>query len=69
MKSKSELLDIASDMAEHMGTSGFLNELLAGMSRDELNESLEHIDRMVFENHFFSEQDEEEEGEELEDWE
>lgn len=69
MKQKSELLDIASEMAEHMGTSGFLNELLAGMSRDELSESLEHIDRMVFQNHFFSEKEEEEEEEELDDWE
>lgn len=69
MKQKSELLDIASEMAEHMGTSGFLNELLAGMSRDELSESLEHIDRMVFQNYFFSEKEDQEGEEELENWE
>jgi hypothetical protein len=52
--SKNQLFDIAVDMADHMGNSEFLYELIRGMSRDELFGNLKHIDRYHYGNHYFS---------------
>ena len=45
-----ELFEIAEEMEELMGTKEFLNELLIQMSKNELYEALEYIDRMWYMN-------------------
>jgi hypothetical protein len=52
-KHKPELYEIADEMISHMGESNFLHEVLTGMSSQELQDTLEHIDRVCFSNHFF----------------
>jgi hypothetical protein len=58
-KHKPELYEIADEMISHMGESNFLHEVLTGMSSQELHDSLEHIDRMCFDNHFFTDPEDE----------
>jgi hypothetical protein len=68
--SKNQLCDIAVDMADHMGNSEFLYELILGMSRDELFENLKHIDRNYYGNHYFSpNKTNEVSADEFQDWE
>lgn len=52
MKNQEELYDIIDEMETLIGTKQLLNEVLTGMSTDELKETVEHIDRMVFANKF-----------------
>ena len=55
--SKVELHNILSEMVEHAGVNLILEELVAGMSTDELKENVEHLDRHLFENHFLHPED------------
>ena len=57
MMSKGELNDILVEMVEHAGVDLILEELVAGMSTDELKENVEHLDRHLFENHFLTRED------------
>ena len=57
MMSKGELNDILVEMVEHAGVDLILEELVAGMSIDELKENVEHLDRHLFENHFLTRED------------
>lgn len=55
--SKGELNDILVEMVEHAGVDLILEELVAGMSIDELKENVEHLVRHLFENHFLTRED------------
>tara|TARA_R100000541_G_scaffold6638_1_gene14240 strand:- start:891 stop:1052 length:162 start_codon:yes stop_codon:yes gene_type:complete len=50
--SRSELFEVVEDMIEHMGVQAFTEEVMHGMSTDELKETVEHIDQHHFANHF-----------------
>ena len=52
MKSKEELYNILDEMETLMGTKQLLNEVLTGMSTDELREIVKQISRLVFTNKF-----------------
>jgi len=55
--SKTELHNILFEMVEHVDVGVILDELIAGMSIDELRENVEHLDRHLFENHFLTRED------------
>lgn len=55
--SKGELNNILVEMVEHAGVELILEELVAGMSTDELKENVKHLDRHLFENHFLTRED------------
>jgi len=57
MMSKTELHNILFEMVEHVDVGVILDELIAGMSIDELRENVEHLDRHLFENHFLTRED------------
>ena len=52
-KSSIELYEIAEQMVEQMGVAAFLHEVVTGMSRDEFEDTLKHVDRHCFSNHYF----------------
>ena len=54
---KHELTDIMLEMVEHAGVELILEELIQGMSQDELHANLKHLDQYLFENHFLTRED------------
>ena len=54
---KAELFYILTEMVEHAGVSNILDEIIASMSTDELQETIEHLDRHLFANHFLTLED------------
>ena len=52
-----ELFFILTQMVEHAGVDLILDEIIASMSTDELQETIEHLDRHLFENHFLHPED------------
>ena len=47
-----DLFEVVEDMIEHMGVQAFTEEVMQGMSTDELKETVENIDQHHFGNHF-----------------
>ncbi len=54
---KAELFYILTEMVEHVGTSDILDEIIASMSTDELQETIKHLDQHLFANHFLTRED------------
>ena len=54
---QAELFFILTQMVEHAGVDLILDEIIASMSIDELQETIEHLDRHLFENHFLTLED------------
>ena len=52
-KSRNELWAISEEMVEQMGVVAFLNEVMQSMSTDELRNTVKHVDRHCFGNHYF----------------
>ena len=50
--SRSELFEVVEGMIEHMGVQAFTEEVMHGMSTDELKETVEHLDQQRFGIHF-----------------
>lgn len=51
-KSRNELWAISEEMVEQMGAVAFLNEVMQSMSTDELRDTVKHVDRHCFGNHY-----------------
>ena len=43
--SRNELFEVVGEMIDHMGIQTFTEEVMQGMSTDELKETVEHIDQ------------------------
>jgi hydroxymethylpyrimidine/phosphomethylpyrimidine kinase len=54
---KAELFYILTEMVEHAGISNILDEVIASMSTDELQETIKHLDQHLFANHFLTRED------------
>jgi len=54
---KAELFYILTQMVEHAGISDILDEIIASMSTDELQETIKHLDQHLFANHFLTRED------------
>ena len=54
---KGELFYILTEMVEHAGISNILDEVIASMSTDELQETIKHLDQHLFANHFLTRED------------
>jgi|TARA_B100000424_G_C22915772_1_gene487259 hypothetical protein len=52
--SKAELHDVLVEMVEHTSVATIMDEIVAGMSTDELKETVKHIDQHLFGNHFLT---------------
>ena len=49
---KDQGVNILAQMVEQVGIEVILEELIQGMSSDELTENIKHLDRHLFANHF-----------------
>ena len=49
---KDQGVNIITQMVEQVGIELILEELIQGMSSDELTENVKHLDRHLFTNHF-----------------
>lgn len=49
---KNQGANIIAQMIEQAGVTMILEELIAGMSSDELTENIKHLDRHLFANHY-----------------
>tara|TARA_R110000803_G_C11809305_1_gene300439 strand:- start:333 stop:533 length:201 start_codon:yes stop_codon:yes gene_type:complete len=49
---KDQGVNIITQMVEQVGIELILEELIQGMSSDELTENVKHLDRHLFANHF-----------------
>ena len=49
---KDQGVNIIAQMVEQVGVEAILEELIQGMSSDELTENVKHLDRHLFTNHF-----------------
>jgi hypothetical protein len=54
MMSKAELHNVLVEMVEHTSVATIMDEIVAGMSTDELKETVKHIDQHLFGNHFLT---------------
>ena len=54
---KAELCDILLEMVEHTSVGEIMDEIIAGMSSDELQETVKHLDQHLFANHFLTRED------------
>ena len=52
-----ELFFILTQMVEHAGVDLILDEIIASMSTDELQETIKHLDQHLFANHFLTRED------------
>lgn len=50
--SKADLYDILSEMIEQAGVITIIEEIVAGMSSDELQATVGHLDQHLFANHY-----------------
>ena len=57
MMNKTELHDILFEMVEHTSVGEIMDEIIAGMSSDELQETVKHLDQHLFANHFLTRED------------
>jgi len=49
---KAELHDILFEMVEHTSVGEIMDEIIAGMSSDKLEETVKHLDQHLFANHY-----------------
>jgi len=49
---KNQGTNIVFDMLEQVGAVELLEEIIQGMSSDELSETVEHLDTHLFDNHY-----------------
>ena len=59
---KNQGANVIADMVEQAGVTMILEELIAGMSSDELTETITHLDRHLFANHYSEVLDEDEDA-------
>ena len=52
--SKAELHNVLVEMVEHTSVATIMDEIVTGMSTDELKETVKHIDQHLFGNHFLT---------------
>ena len=55
--SNTELYNVLDEMIEHTSMRIILEETLRGMSTDELEETVKHLDQHLFDNHFLTRED------------
>ena len=49
---RAELFYVLTEMVEQAGVSNILDEVIASMSTDELQETIKHLDQHLFANHY-----------------
>ena len=49
---RAELFYVLTEMVEQAGVSNILDEVIASMSTDELQDTVKHLDRHLFANHY-----------------
>ena len=54
---KTELHDILIEMVDASDIVTVMEEIIAGMSSDELEATVKHLDQHLFENHFLTRED------------
>ena len=55
---RAELFYVLTEMVEHAGVSNILDEVIASMSTDELQDTVKHLDQHLFDNHYTTNNDE-----------